>query len=220
VSKFKIFLVVWLLLATASTQASSRPKWHLSVGFGLSFFPFGFDEIDTELSKQVEAMGIKRPIAGMQFSLLLDRRILDLLVVGAEIDYHLYPGGFGGVANVIHDNSLSPGFQSNFHRLSGWAIARLSFRGHLLGRGADYFEGGPEIGLGGGSLIWQLRGQADSAGFFQMRLGISANWFWENMSFGIRLLWPLFFSEDFGPNNLNHSPTFGMVVDLRMGWHW
>ena len=209
-------------------QATDTDTWGglgLSLGAGLSMFPYKLGS-PSSLQKQIEGARMDMPVCGGVFDLSVECELMGWLVLGAEFDYYLNMVGSAEGLNqyFVPDPEVSSGLDCGFHRLVGLAFVQVDLIGLFPNPGQKQgSEKGSELGLrfaiGGGGLIWTLRGERDVGRIFEMRPSLEMGSVWDDWSLHWSIGFPFQWISDLGPYALSHvglSANVGMRVRYRL----
>ncbi|PKN57034.1 MAG: hypothetical protein CVU56_13170 [Deltaproteobacteria bacterium HGW-Deltaproteobacteria-14] len=191
----------------------ARP-WALIISGG---FQFNLME-SSPLGRQLLGAGYGADAIGPSFAVLVQRYVLDWLVVGGGLD--LRYGATDTADNGAFSGSLAPTQTSELWRVAASAYVQptLCLEYGSCKRAGVFF--GFQLGVAAGPTWWVLRDQADLG--FHVRL--EAALLWEvgadDVILGFRLAHALVWQSGMGPRDLGTPFLWLPATEIRLGYRW
>lgn len=191
-------------VATAQTL-DPGPPWGVSLGAGLAAGAF----LESSLSRQLANAGFaaKGPGFFLHMPLEIDRRVFSGLALGLALDMQ-----FGSISS--ERNEMAQGF----HTLNALFLVRPSFQ--ALDRGkTDGVLVGLDLGAGGGTALWVVRGEVEAAPSYRLRTNIVVSFVRRGFGVGFRIGAQYAGAGPFGPLRL-HMNDWSSFLEPRVEYRW
>ena len=195
-------------VATSPAAAPGRdpgPRWGVSLGAGLASGAF----LESSLSRQLTNAGFDGTGPGFHLHMPLefDMRVFSGLALGVSLDMQ-----FGSIKRDRDEQT------HGFHTLNALFLVRPSFQ--ILDPGKkDGILVGIDLGAGGGTALWVVRGEVEAAPSYRLRTNLVVSYVRRGIGFGVRLGVQYAGAGPFGPRNLSMT-DWSSFLEPRLEWRW
>ena len=188
-----------------STRTEGGPRWGISLGAGFAAGAF----LDSSLNRQIVNAGYLGGGPGFHFRspLEFDVRLLSFLALGLAVDAQ-----FGSFSRE------RDGLSQGFHTLNALFLLRPSVQFWNQGNG-DGAILGIDLGAGGGTALWVLRGEASAAPAYRLRTNLVVSYVRRGIGAGFRIGALYAGAGPFGPRGLAMR-DWSSFVEPRLEWRW
>lgn len=189
----------------AAPQRDPGPRWGVSLGTGLAAGAFH----DSSLSRQLTNAGFNGSGPGfhLHMPLEIDMRVFTGLALGVSLDMQ-----WGSIKSDRDEQT------HGFHTLNALFLLRPSFQMMNPGK-TDGWIVGIDLGAGGGTALWVVRGEVEAAPSYRLRTNMVVSYIRRGFGVGFRLGVQYAGAGPFGPRNLSMT-DWSSFLEPRLEWRW
>jgi hypothetical protein len=192
-------------VVAAAQEPDPGPRWGVSLGAGLAAGSF----LASSLSRQLTNAGFRGTGPGffLHMPLEFDVRVLSTIALGVSLDMQ-----FGSIKSDRDEQA------HGFHTVNALFLVRPSIQAPFQGR-TDGVLVGMDIGAGGGTALWVVRGAVEPAPMYRLRTNMVVSYVRRGFGAGFRLGVQYAGAGPFGPRQL-HMKDWSSFIEPRLEWRW